>query len=45
MLGHEIGLLLALFIGACDFLGEDAGDGDGGDSSGQDQGLVVEKDR
>ncbi len=34
-------VLAALFIGSCDFLGEDAGDGDGGQDGGQDQGVVV----
>ena len=36
-------VLAALFIGGCDFLGEDAGDGDsdGGEGGGQEQTLVV----
>ena len=34
-------VLAALFVGGCDFLGDDAGDGDG-DGGGQDQTLVVD---
>ena len=34
-------VLAALFIGGCDFLGEDRGDGDGGQDGGQDQSIVV----
>ena len=42
---HVLGLffvLAVLFLGGCDFLGEDRGDGDGGDGGGQDQTLVVD---
>ena len=35
-------VLATLFLGSCDFLGDDSGDGDGGQDGGQDQGLVVE---
>ena len=35
-------VLAALFVGGCDFLGEDSSGGETGDNSGgQDQGVVV----
>ena len=37
-------VLAALFIGGCDFLGEDRGNGGGEDGGGQDQGVVVVED-
>ena len=36
-------VLVALFAGGCDFLGEDSGDGDGGGNGGPDQTLVVDE--
>ncbi len=35
-------VLVALFVGGCDFLGSDKGDGDGSDG-GQEQGVVVDE--
>ncbi len=35
-------VLVALFVGGCDFLGSDKGDGDGNDS-GEDNSLVVDE--
>ena len=38
-------VLAALFVGGCDFLGEDSSGGETGDNSGgQDQGIVVVED-
>ena len=35
-------VLAVLFTGGCDFLGEDRGDGDGGEGGGQEQTLVTD---